>query len=305
MVKRCQVKPVVRVMGRTALTLVFIILLGAYLNPPHVQAASVVSHPSPYVDLHSKVIKNGGEIDGVLLAVEVSSNLSKLTLVTPNGSVTLLKVGEVYVPARRVMVDNVVVSELPYNATFLVFYSGFSARYVPPLNFSRGRFVLTSPLSMNVSNDGFYLNITYPRGSLVVTGRNGMDFIFKDSYTTAGNRTFNGSPIKAGLAYCVRCETKTRVKMTGYNIEMKLGSGGYEGHLAGVRWKPIGVVIERGFSFENLTLYDNCTRLIAYTYRVNCTTISSGGYGDVPLVLLGIGVGVLLLLVILRWGEKR
>ena len=293
-----------RIMGRTTLALVFIILVSAYLNPINVRAAPVMSYPSPYVDLHSRVIKNGGEINGVLLAVEASSNLSKLTLVTPNGPVTLLRTGGVYVPARRVMVNNVIVSELPYDETFRVFYSGFSAGYIPPLNFSNGRFVLASSLSINVSGGGFYLNVTYPRGSLAVTGENGLDFLFKDAYAVVGNRTFNGSPVKASVVYCARCGAKTHLKVTGYGIDMKLGFGGYEEHLAGVRWKPKGVVIERGFSFENLTLYDNCTQMMAYAYHVNCTTVSGDDYGRAPFVLPGVGVAVLLLLIVLGGGKK-
>jgi len=288
----------------SSIFLFFLILVGAYLNSPHVQATPVTLPISPYVDLHSKIIKNGGSIDGVLLAVEVNSNLSKLTLVSPNGSITLLKkIGTAYVPPQRISVKKVVISELPNNATFRVFYSGFSARYVPPLNFSNGRFVLSSSLSINVSSSGFYLNVTYPRGSLAVIGRNGMNFIFKDSYIIAGNRTFNGSPIKAVLAYCVDCEAKNHVKLTGYNIDTKLNVGKYESYLGSMEWISKQIVLKKGFSFENLTLYNNCTELMEHNY-FNCITSSGKDYRKGIPFLLEIGVAVLLLLVILIWGKK-
>ncbi|WP_297419607.1 hypothetical protein [Thermococcus sp.] len=145
----------------------------------------------PYVNLHSEIITNGDEIDGLLLAVETNSSLPKLTVLTQNGSLSLLKRGNIYVPEERVFVDRVALQELPYNATFRVFYSSFPVGYLPPLNFSDGKFILASAVSVNVSAYGFYLNVTYPRGSLFVTGENGMGF-------TLGRKAVEGNRLHGG-----------------------------------------------------------------------------------------------------------
>ncbi len=74
---------------------------------------------------------------------------------------------------------------------------------------------------------------------------------------------------------------------------MKLNFSGYESHSVVVDWKPRTIILEDGFSFENLTLYNNCTRLMAYTYHVNCTILGGESYmgHENGVLLLGIPSG--------------
>jgi len=176
--------------------------------------------------------------------VETNSSLPKLTVLTQNGSLSLLKRGNIYVPEERVFVDRVALQELPYNATFRVFYSSFPAGYLPPLNFSDGKFILASAVSVNVSAYGFYLNVTYPRGSLFVTGESGMGFTFGDSKVIAGNRTFNGFPVKVLTSYCACHWAERQLRVTGYTVDMKLNFSGYESHSVVVDWKPRTIILE-------------------------------------------------------------
>lgn len=289
---------------------ILLLLIGIYTPPvPNVHACSpAVAVPSPYVDLHSAVVRNGDQVGGSLLAVEVNSSLPELTLSTKNGPIKLVRQKGIYVPKREVFVERVFIRELPKNATFRVFYSGFPSLRIPPLSFSDGKFVLEEPLSIKVSRDGFYLNITHPRGFLIVFGENGVNFTFEDSKAIAGNRTFVGSPQKLDASFCTGCEGRLKFRMTGYQISLRIREGVYETHGKPVEWKPELVVLEKGFSFENLTLYDNCTELMVYLYHGNCTIKREGNRGDYEgeaSTVLGIALSMLLVLAVLRWRDNR
>ncbi len=289
---------------------ILLLLIGIYTpSVPNVHTCSpAVAVPSPYIDLHSAVVRNGDWVGGSLLAVDVNSSLPELTFSTENGPIKLVRQNGFYVPKQEVFVERLFIRELPENVTFRVFYSGFPSLRVPPLSFSDGKFVLKDPLSINVSHDGFYLNVTHPRGSLRVIGENSMDFTFTASNVSAGNRTFRSFPIKLEVSFCTGCAGRLKFRMTGYRISLRIREGVYETHGKLVEWKPSAVILEKGFSFENLTLYDNCTELMVYLYHGNCTIQREGSRGDYEReasILLGIALSMLLVLAVLRWRGNR